>query len=186
MDRDTFIKIRCYLTMNARKRTKYLIRKKIFREVGDHFVFFPRKIPQDPKFIKFHNNVVVATEVMFVNHDIIHEMFNGMSFSKTCQEEKCLKKWGCIEIKDNVFIGARAMIMPGVTLGPDVIVAAGSVVHKSFSGGVVIGGNPARVIGDMESLLARRRKESMDRPRNLSKDQEAERAWMQWQEKVRE
>lgn len=129
MDKSTWVKIRCYFMMNARKRTKYLIDKQIFKEVGNGFVFFSRKIPQDPQFIKFHNNVVVATEVMFVNHDIIHEMLNGMS------NKKFKKEYGCIEIKDNVFLGARSMIMPGITLGPDVIVAAGSIVTKNFSGG---------------------------------------------------
>ena len=63
---------------NARKRTKYLVKHGVFSSVGNNFVFFPRKIPQDPKFIRFGNNVVVATEAMFVNHDIIHEMLNNL------------------------------------------------------------------------------------------------------------
>lgn len=182
MDRNTFIKLRCFLTLDARRRTQYLISKKVFKEVGEHFVFFPRKIPQDPQFIRFHNNVVVATDVMFVNHDIIHEMLNGLPYPHNLSGGGYKKNWGCIEIKDNVFIGARSMIMPGITLGPNVVVAAGSIVTKNFSGGVIIGGNSARVIGSMEKLMKNRSEDSRNRQDNLTKEQEAKVAWERWKD----
>ncbi len=158
--------------LDARKRTKFLIKHNVFKSVGENFVFFPRKIPQDPQFIKFHNNVVVATEVMFINHDIIHEMLNNM---KVNSNHKYYKFWGCIEIMDNVFIGARSTIMPNIKLGPNVIVAAGSVVTKNFSGGVIIGGNPARVIGNINSLKEGRKLLLYDN--SLNKKDLAEAFW---------
>lgn len=177
MDRNLWIKIRCFLMLSGRKRADYLIRKKVFASVGEGFVFFPRKIPQDPQFICFHNNVVVATDVMFVNHDIIHEMLNGKSKS-----DRYKKYFECIEIKDNVFIGAKSLIMPGVTLGPDVVVAAGSVVTKSFGGGVVIGGNPARVIGTLDRLESKRLQYADGKDGQLTKEMEAAIAWERWNE----
>ena len=78
MDRNTFIKIRCYLILNPIKRTKYLIKKKVFNAVGKNFYFCPRKIPQDPMLIRFGDNVKVATDVFFVTHDIIHDMVNDI------------------------------------------------------------------------------------------------------------
>ena len=51
-----------------------------------------------------------------------------------------------ITIGDDAWIGGVAIICPGVTLGNNVIVGAGSVVTKSFGDNVVIAGNPARVI----------------------------------------
>lgn len=51
-----------------------------------------------------------------------------------------------ITIGDDAWIGGGAIICPGVTLGNNVIVGAGSVVTKSFGDNVVIAGNPARVI----------------------------------------
>jgi maltose O-acetyltransferase len=49
-------------------------------------------------------------------------------------------------IEDDVWIGARAIILPGVTLKKGSIIAAGSVVTKSTEKYVIVGGNPAKVI----------------------------------------
>ncbi|MDN6626279.1 MAG: sugar O-acetyltransferase [Pisciglobus halotolerans] len=56
-----------------------------------------------------------------------------------------------ITIGNNVWIGGGAIIIPGIDLGDNVVVGAGSVVTKSFPSNVVIGGNPARVIKEIES-----------------------------------
>lgn len=55
-----------------------------------------------------------------------------------------------ITIGNNVWIGGSAIVVPGVTLGDNVVVAAGAVVTKSFPDNVVIGGNPARVIKEIQ------------------------------------
>ena len=54
--------------------------------------------------------------------------------------------FGKIVIGDYVYIGTNSLVMPGVTLGDHTLVAAGSVVTKSYQGGVVLAGNPARVV----------------------------------------
>jgi acetyltransferase-like isoleucine patch superfamily enzyme len=55
-----------------------------------------------------------------------------------------------IEIGDDVFIGTKSIIMPGVKIGDRVVIAAGSVVTKSVPSGVIVGGNPATIIGCFE------------------------------------
>lgn len=55
-----------------------------------------------------------------------------------------------ITIGDNVWLGGGVIITPGVTLGNNVVVAAGSVVTKSFPDNCVIGGNPAKLIKEIE------------------------------------
>ncbi|MDR2948768.1 MAG: sugar O-acetyltransferase [Prevotella sp.] len=51
-----------------------------------------------------------------------------------------------ILIKRNAWIGAAAIILPGVTIGENAIVAAGAVVTKDVPDNMVVGGNPAKII----------------------------------------
>lgn len=51
-----------------------------------------------------------------------------------------------VTIGDNAWIGGRAVINPGVTIGDNVVVASGSIVTKDVPDNVVVGGNPAKVI----------------------------------------
>ncbi len=51
-----------------------------------------------------------------------------------------------ITIGDNVWIGGMAVICPGVTIGDDAVVGAGAVVTKDVDSGMVVVGNPARVV----------------------------------------
>lgn len=66
--------------------------------------------------------------------------------------------FGKVFIKDNVYIGNNCLIMPGVTIGNNVIVAAGSVVTKSIPDNSIVGGNPARIIGDIDSFEQKMKK----------------------------
>lgn len=51
-----------------------------------------------------------------------------------------------VTIGDSVWIGGNATILPGVTIGNNVVIGAGSVVTRNIPSGVVVGGNPARII----------------------------------------
>lgn len=51
-----------------------------------------------------------------------------------------------VKIGSNCFIGGCSIILPGVTIGDNVIVAAGAVVTKDVSDGCIVAGNPAKVI----------------------------------------
>ncbi|MGJ8696838.1 MAG: acyltransferase [Verrucomicrobiaceae bacterium] len=56
-----------------------------------------------------------------------------------------------IEIGDSVFVGARCIILKGVTIGDGAVVAAGSVVIGNVAPNTLVGGNPAKVIKTFES-----------------------------------
>lgn len=67
--------------------------------------------------------------------------------------------FGKIKIGDYVYIGTDALVMPGVTLGDHTLVAAGSVVTKSYEqGGVVLAGIPAKVVSTIEEYYERNKK----------------------------
>ncbi|MBI2641397.1 acyltransferase [Candidatus Roizmanbacteria bacterium] len=82
------------------------------------------------------NHVALATEVMIFNaqHEIDDEFF--------------LPSNAHVIIEDYVFIGPRAIIQPGVTIGKGAIVAAGAVVTKDVPPYAVVGGVPAKIIGE--------------------------------------
>jgi acetyltransferase-like isoleucine patch superfamily enzyme len=57
-----------------------------------------------------------------------------------------------VAIGDNVWIGAHAIILPGVTVGDNSVVAAGSVVRDDVPPNTVVSGNPARVVRSLKPL----------------------------------
>lgn len=155
MDVSLFTRLRIAVIPGAIARTKYIIRKKLFAEVGKNFFFQPRIVPLNAEYIHIHNNVVIASDVTFVCHDVIQKVFNNLD-----PEKQIKKKYGCIELMDNVFIGSNSTILYDVRIGPNAIVAAGSVVTKDVPPGSVVGGVPAKVIGSFDDLYHKRLEES--------------------------
>lgn len=86
------------------------------------------------------DHVDIASEVMIYNsqHDI-----NSENFAKV---EDVISE--PVEIGDYVFIGPRAIILPGVKIGKGAVVGAGAVVTKSVNEFEIVGGVPAKVIGE--------------------------------------
>lgn len=116
-------------------RLRFIRSHHIFAEIGEHIHWQPRKYPTDGDRIKLHNNIAVASGVEFYMHDIINFVLSGKD--KTHKYEVYR---GCTEIFDNVFIGANSKILYNVKIGPNAIIAAGSVVSKDVPEGSVVGG----------------------------------------------
>lgn len=55
-----------------------------------------------------------------------------------------------ILIKRNAWIGAKAVILPGITVGENAVVAGGAVVTKNVPANTVVGGNPARILKELD------------------------------------
>jgi acetyltransferase-like isoleucine patch superfamily enzyme len=53
-------------------------------------------------------------------------------------------------------IGANATLLPGIVIGADALVGAGSVVVRDVPAGMIVAGNPARVVGTIEDVAAYR------------------------------
>ncbi len=57
---------------------------------------------------------------------------------------------GDVRIGNGVFVGVNAVILPGVTIGDNSVIGAGAVVAKNVPSGVVVAGNPSRVIREID------------------------------------
>ena len=91
-----------------------------------------------PGKVEIEDNVLIGPEVKIatVNHDF-YDRHNLLHFGK-------------VTIKENAWIGIGAIICPGVTIGRNAVVAAGAVVTKDVPDNVVVGGNPARIIKELD------------------------------------
>jgi acetyltransferase-like isoleucine patch superfamily enzyme len=101
--------------------------------IGDH-TFLDGRAP-----LKIGKEVDIASSVMIYNseHDLESEDFRA-------REEP-------VEIGDYVFIGPRAIILPGVKIGKGAVVAAGAVVTSDVPDFAIVGGVPAKVIGERKN-----------------------------------
>lgn len=94
--------------------------------------------------ITMGDNVTIAGGVSFITHD--------NSVSKMIPNSTDIM--GPIKIGNNCFIGGQSVLMYGITLADDIVVASGSVVTKSFTQSrIIIGGNPARIIGNYDDFI---------------------------------
>jgi acetyltransferase-like isoleucine patch superfamily enzyme len=101
----------------------------------------------DPDYVRLGDNVTLAT-CSLIGHDASSAVVGralGRQFDSV----------GKIDVRDNVFIGHGAIVLPGVTIGPNAIVAAGAVVTRDVPPGTVVGGVPARAIGTFDAYAER-------------------------------
>jgi acetyltransferase-like isoleucine patch superfamily enzyme len=112
----------------------------------------PEIIIGDGVYIGQHTSIHAIERVHIGNNSVISDfvyisdLAHGFDLAKGPILEQQWKKAGPIIIGQGVFIGHGAKILPGVTLGDNCIVGAGSVVTKSFLAYSILAGNPARLI----------------------------------------
>ncbi len=139
------VKVKCKLIGKFVKEEK--IKRKYFSQhgvkIGENCAIFSDITTPESYLITIGDNVTISNDVQFITHDNCIDRLIS---------EKC-DVFGEIVIGNNCFIGARSIILPGVTLGEKTVVGAGSVVSKSFQGDVIIAGNPAKVIGNVNQYL---------------------------------
>ena len=111
-------------------------------------VRFTDKYPHfgsEPYLVEIGNNVTITYGVVFHTHD------GGVGIFR--KEIPGINIFGKIKIGNNVFVGSRATLLPGVSIGNNVVIASGSVVTKDVPDNVVIAGVPAKIIKTTEEAI---------------------------------
>ena len=147
--------IRFFLVFDQHKRAEYARKNKLFHYIGDNVRLPASLVPLHSELISIHNNVEIASGVKFVVHDAIHGVLNLKFFG--CLEGEFKEKLDCIEVMDNVFIGANSVILGGVRIGSNVVIGSNTLVNKDIPDGTVWGGIPARQLGTFDDFVAKRR-----------------------------
>lgn len=109
-------------------------------EIGNNVTIVNRFSLLSAAPISIGNNCLIASDVLITseNHGSNPELSDSYSKTPLIAKE--------VHIGEGCWIGEKACIMPGVTLGDRCIVAAGAIVTKSFPEYSLIGGCPAKII----------------------------------------
>lgn len=132
-------------------------------KVGKNNYIGSRFWSSEPYLITVGNNCQITDGVKFYTHG------GGGGVRKHYPK---FDTFGKIVVGDYVYIGSGSKIMPGVTIGDNVIVAAGSIVTKSIPSNVVVGGNPAKYICTIDEYIQKNIRYNTDSKGIPSKNKE--------------
>jgi acetyltransferase-like isoleucine patch superfamily enzyme len=138
---------RRFCNPDGQEWAQFLKRRGVLYHMGEDCVIQNNVDITDPLHVRLGNNVWLTGCTLF-GHDGSVAMLKKMSGLS-------LDSVGKVDILDNVFIGHRAIVMPGVTIGPNAIVAAGSVVTRDVPPNTIVGGVPAKPLGTLDDYLQR-------------------------------
>ena len=123
----------------------------------------------EPWLITIGNQVDITGGVRFINHE------GGMWCARRIRPE--LKNYDLfrpIRVGNNVMIGTRSIIMPGVNIGDNVIIAANSIITHDIPDGAVVAGIPAKQISTVEKFTESIKQEELFLTKQMTSDQKCE------------
>ena len=146
------------LMINSGYYTEYLMKQGV--KIGkDSIVIYPSYIDARlPYLVEIGNNVTVSRNVTILAHDATTAYAGDMV------------KIGRVTIHDHCFIGANSTILCNISIGPNSIVGAGSVVTRNVLPDTVYAGNPARQVSTVKEFIEKVRKDKEQFPFFEGKD----------------
>lgn len=135
--------------------------------IGERVIFFdPKSTMVDitrPWLIEIGNDVQIPYGVSILTHGYDWSVLKGIYGD-------VLGSAGKVKIGNNVFIGAKSIILKGNTIGNNVIIGAGSVVSNNIPDNVVAAGNPCRVIMTIDEYYLKRQKAQLNEATELVRE----------------
>jgi maltose O-acetyltransferase len=107
----------------------------------------------DHVFLNISCTILDCNEVRIGHHVMLGPAVQIYTAAHDLRAEARIQGWEVakpIVIEDNVWIGGGAILLPGVRIGRNAVVGAGSVVSRSVPANTAVAGNPARVIREIE------------------------------------
>ena len=150
------------LIKRNRNPVKYF--RKQGAQIGEDCQILCASFGSEPYLITIGNHVRINAGVQLITHD--GGVWVLRNYSKTPNMDK-IDKFGKITIGNNVHIGTNAVIMPGVTIGDNVVIACAAVVTHDVPSNQVWGGVPARLIETID-VYESKNKEKFDYTKNLN------------------
>jgi acetyltransferase-like isoleucine patch superfamily enzyme len=98
--------------------------------------------------------ITIGRDVLIASHCSIFSITHRTDALERGQLFRGTRLMAPVVIEDNVWIGTGVRILPGVTIGANTIVGAGSVVNRSLPSGVVAAGVPVKVLKGLNATLA--------------------------------
>lgn len=112
--------------------------------MGSHNLIASRFWSTEPYLIKIGNNCQLTEGTKIYTH-------GGAQVARDKYPD--FDVFGKVVLGDRVYVGSDAKIMPGVIIGDNVLIAAGSVVTKSIPSNVVVAGNPAKYVCSIDEYI---------------------------------
>lgn len=146
-------KIRKVWLKNVRISSSVVILDKEKIDIGDNVWIWHHTILDASNIIKIGEGCQIGAWVGVFSHSShIAVRLHGQDYINVESKDRLGYVRSAVEIGEYTFIGAGAIIFPGVTIGKGSLIAACSVVNKSVPDFSVVSGNPARVIGNTLDL----------------------------------
>lgn len=157
----TILKIIYYFSKDKQEHINSYFRSKGIK-IGKDCKIYSNIITGESYLITIEDNVTISNGVQLITHDnSIIKIVEGYT-----------DVFGEIKIGKNSFIGAKSIILPGVTLGENIVVGSGSVVTKSFNENrIIIAGNPAKKIRTINDEFKKKLSENGINISNLTKEE---------------